>query len=572
MEATVRIHIDLPASQEDCANWICKQSPSVAADALRLCAPAYEALQREMGREEYERLNYEYKGKINSLEREAEGLKQRHADEQRRLAQEHDDKRRDLEECLAQERAAFLADKRAAVESSLAASDVSWQQQLELLETKHDREKRLLQAEAQAANDRLASKHASEVEVRDAIRAQYEERLQAARASHEALEQRYRLEVEAKDRQLSEAWQWHREQSETFQQRLQTLQQEKESREIKHAEDLRLIVEQQSAALSRFHGTASRIGQAGEALVSDVFLTLDLGELVDRTVTRGSGNEDFLWRWTPPSSHCQELRCSVEVKNVAALHSVKDTRKHLERLHQALAAGDVNAAMFISLRAKIPNQASRLLLRTDSGVPVLYLYRTSDDSSITAEGLVELGFRFLAQVWPEWCRHSSRDTTSETAHLRTQALQAAADALSRQLEHLEVLQRQASVLTKHCDGMRKELGKLQQTRDAMWRDITQTCTAWSDVLAADDERGALEEQPEALVKDEGGVGQLPEVLPFLPMLRAFVDDKKRYPKTWSSLKLTPEQKSEVDALKRKGIALEDLRDPVMRLKRARVAE
>ncbi len=63
------------------------------------------------------------------------------------------------------------------------------------------------------------------------MRLQYEERLLAARTLQEGLEQRHRADLEAKDRQLAETWQWHREQNER-------LQQEKESRAAKYADDL----------------------------------------------------------------------------------------------------------------------------------------------------------------------------------------------------------------------------------------------------------------------------------------------------------------------------------------------
>lgn len=269
--STVSVCINVPPGQEDCASWINQQPPAIAADALRLCGPAYVALQREIGREEHERLCAQYHHNLEQLRNEMEELKREHALEQQHIVQVHREKRQELEARFNEERDAFLTEKRAAIENTQVASDQNWQQHLELLQSKHEREKRTLQAEAQDANDRLASKHASEVEVRETLRAQYEERLQAARASHEILEQRYRLELETKDKQLSDAWQWHREQSEQFQQRLQALQHEKESRELKHADELRQIVEQQTLALSRFNGTSSRIGQAGEALVSDVF-------------------------------------------------------------------------------------------------------------------------------------------------------------------------------------------------------------------------------------------------------------------------------------------------------------
>jgi hypothetical protein len=674
---TVSIAILVPAGQEDSAAWLCNQEPQVAADALRLCGPAYLALQREVGREEHERLCARYQGQIEELQAGAERAEAERLAEVQRLAQLHGDKHRQLEAQLAQERETFLSEKRAAVEASRRASDQDWQQHLELVESRHaeakaklqaalasaaqeaaeteracrarydevalrceadvaelqqrlhaaneswrdreqrlcqereadftaleqrlrreadtavqetagqwqsrvllleearDREKRLLQAELQSANDRLAARQATEVQACEAVRVQYEDRLQTARALQDSLEQRHRAELEAKERQLAEAQQWHREQSER-------MQQEKEASAARYADDLRRLLEQQQAALSRFTGTSSHVGQAGEALVADVFSQLDLGDLEDLTNVRGAGHEDFLWRWTPPPGvHGEELRCSVEVKNVASLHSKKDIGKHHERLHEALAKGSINAAMFLSLRAKIPNCVSRVSLRTDSGVPVLYVYRTSEDSSVTAEGLVELGFRFLAQMWPEWCRRAScgEDVDAAAASARVQALQAAAALLDRQVEGLEALGRQLTSMAKLCDGLRKEVHKLQKTRDDMWRDISRTYAAQPELAVArtghgsEDGFGAADETPPTVDASSAppALEEREDVLPLLYLLRTYTDQKKRYPKMWKPLALTSDQMATVEALKREGVTLEDLREPVARLKRAKVA-
>lgn len=190
-------------------------------------------------------------------------------------------------------------------------------------------------------------------------------------------------------------------------------------------------------------------GIAGENLTRNVFDQLDLGCLEDTRHDRAVGTEDF--RWT----NTDGLRCNVEVKFVENINNVHDMRKHITRTQEASQSGQINAALFLSLRCKIPNM-SAIALKQVAGIPVLYV----SGGNMTPVQVVQVGFRILAQLWPV-LRNSKYDTEADPRSFErlslsvTQLVATQLNALATANKHIEDVESHANSILRTASRMRR---------------------------------------------------------------------------------------------------------------------
>lgn len=249
-------------------------------------------------------------------------------------------------------------------------------------------------------------------------------------------------------------------------------------------------------------------GIVGENIAMSVFAELDMGILDDTRYDTNSGCEDYFWKLKLPD--VPELRCSVEIKNSAALHSQHDINKHLTRVQEAARTAKINAALFCSLRCKIPNTRAISIKRV-AGIPVLYI----SGLDLTPVQVVEVGFRVMAQLWSNssalWS--DAPTTTNNDSGLAESAL----EHITKQLDGLVHIHKHILDIENHANAQLKTAGKLYKLRQEMLAGITNfqnTNNLWPD-----------------------GASDTPDYEHLEKAVINYYDDHNRYPKSEAQLGL-----------------------------------
>ena len=227
---------------------------------------------------------------------------------------------------------------------------------------------------------------------------------------------------------------------------------------MKSEENAKLITES-IAKLTSTHGK----GVVGENIAMSVFSELDnYGELSDTRHDTSTGCEDYLWEQRG-SDGIETLRCSVEIKNTMKIHNKHDIEKHLTRVQEAARAGKINAALFLSLRCKIPHTRAVAIKRV-AGIPVLYV----SGLDLTPVQVVEIGFRVMAQIW------SAMPAGSPSIDLPDQdsLFNSVAELIGKQLNHLTQLNGLIDEAERHANAQLKNASKLHKLRQEFLAEIT----------------------------------------------------------------------------------------------------
>jgi hypothetical protein len=213
-------------------------------------------------------------------------------------------------------------------------------------------------------------------------------------------------------------------------------------------------------------GTSASIGAFGEGFVKHKMTSMNLGFYEDDSQNKNAGFADGTWKYSYETSSTPPISCLVEVKNKKKLEKGPDFDKFEKTdVPAAHNGGRINMAMFISLIERISGR-NWISLETKLGVPTLWISRNSEDS-ISAETLVEIAFRTMAQIWPTISQQSNKDveiTLGEVSmHIETQLRE-----LETLMKSIADIEKTGSALIKKATAMKKMAdtmeGNLHQLR------------------------------------------------------------------------------------------------------------
>lgn len=238
------------------------------------------------------------------------------------------------------------------------------------------------------------------------------------------------------------------------------------------------LMDEQKDFMQSLRGTSSSIGRIGENIVTQVVAQMNLGTWEDTHSCPDQGVADGIWRLEPTitttasSSSTSNgggggirLCALVETKNVSTLNSKKDIGKFWDDVTAALRQDTINAAVFISLRARIPN-SRQIDLSWYKGIPVLQASRSSDDS-LPAAVLVELAFSALASAWPMINRAADREENKDVV------LEAVVKHFESQMMELEKLSKKIESIDRAGIALRRDAVALTKIRQSMVDGVNQ---------------------------------------------------------------------------------------------------
>lgn len=412
-----------------------------------------------------------------------------------------------------QERLAQLEEEReASVASAVASARASLACTIQLLE------EQVAEARAQRAAEKEAAEEKWRAEVQDAASriqrqadelrsyeerkaveiAELKERLSAEKdyickryaeqVEHAAKEQRHQLElkeVAAKEQNalISQLWASISAKEQAIAQLnsdLRDAAREKEETVAQMSREKEAVLAQYESFASTFRGSAATIGKLGEDFVARVHSSLNLGTLEDTSRIRETGWADALWVLELP--HVRKLRALVEVKHVAALHSVHDIAKFEADVSEASKRGTANAAVLFSLSARIPG-ARQIDLRLKHGIPVLRVSRDAEDT-LSARALVELGFSTLAEAWP-LIQASKGETTEEIIRDVTAFIDDQLEKASKLSKPIRDLEKQARALSKIAGDLKKQQESMLQSMETLRLQYPQLSSDADSMVSAD---------------------------------------------------------------------------------------
>ena len=198
----------------------------------------------------------------------------------------------------------------------------------------------------------------------------------------------------------------------------------------------------------------SAVGKLGELFIEVIHRQLSLGELIPTSKDPGKGTADFMWSMEFAGGKMMAL---VEAKNVAEVHTVHDIKKFKDNIGQAAREGTINAAVKISLRARIGGK-KQLEFDTVHGIPVLWVSREYEDD-MPSQCLVTQAFTTMASAWPLLMRSKGSDDENAMSAIR---------------EHLDVNFQQADSLSKQITNLQstvrannRTIDELKKIRDAI---------------------------------------------------------------------------------------------------------
>lgn len=413
---TTTVSFSVPEDRADsCTSWLSKQEPVVVADCLDLTETIFHALQREVG----EGAVLELRAVVDKFEKDKVSTASAWRAERAKLEEDHandllDTKRAARERELALESKA-VAD-REALKASLKAEE---RRNVEDLETKCLRLNQLLQN----SENKFIADHAKE---KDLQQQQFMHQIEQVRRDkdhemnlkNQALDDRSKLFAMIDDSKKE------------IQKRLDEIE--------KLNEKLNKEKDKYQEFASNFSSPSSQ-GKIGEDFVRKIHADMALGKWEDTSHRPEEGAADAMWELQFPNS--RKMRALVEVKSVANLQAGKDLGKFENDVSQGVRLGTINAAVLISLRARISGTRP-IQLSIDHGIPVVRMSREADDA-LCARAMVQLGLTMLSTTWPLLQAH--REAQSDDA-----LLTACCGFLDDQLN-------KAVKLTKNIDDLDKQI-------------------------------------------------------------------------------------------------------------------
>lgn len=356
--STHEITLHIPVDRKETAQWIQTQSPSMVADALSICECAINSMIKTTGDEKVQNIHLLFEKRTLDLKKELQAVKSKKDEENK----EYEEK---------------LGNTEAEIKKTYSKKIQNLEDELRAHSKEEDTIRRKVIHEYDEIRNRDMNVHAQEIRrMNDSFGreiSQLHERLQDGRSQLVEREAAMQSNEETNKKLLADC--------------------------TKRLENI----------LCKRNNVVK--GQEGEASVHEIFSRLNLGLLHDDSHNKSQGYADATWEYDTPS--CQtSLRCMVEVKNVMAIHSKKDVAKFDTDLQVAVASGRCNAAMFVSLQARIPGK-EKIDITSMHGVPVLWISRLAlDEMSVST--CVELAFMFFAQCWPLLCEGRGDDDISTT--------------------------------------------------------------------------------------------------------------------------------------------------------------
>lgn len=515
--AIVTVSFDIPEERCNCVTWLQTQTPNIVADVLDLAEACYNALQREVSQTEAVQLNDEitdlrrqivkkdnecyeairqavadahsqwsatHGGEITKLRDEAMALHQKlqendletaeairlavmntrsslttaHEEEIRRLTESTSSLRLQLQSKDTEKNEAVAS----AVLEARAALQRIHEDEIATMKRAHAASAESLDQRFQAAlreatqlktNERLiVAEHKSQTQ--DQLLTQqkyYEQKIDQFRQEHARHEQSFREQIEHARKDC----QW-------MQDRLDKVTAEKDLIRIDADQTKVRLMEEQREFMQSLCGTSSSIGRIGENIVTQVVAQMNLGTWEDTHTCPMEGVADGIWRLE--ANDALRLCALVETKNVGVLNSKKDVGKFWDDVSAAIRQDTINAAVFISLRARIPN-TRQINLSWYKGIPVLQASRSSDDA-LPAAVLVELAFSALAAAWPMINR-------TERGEDKDIVLDAVVKQYENQMLELEKLSKRIESIDRTGISLRREAVALSKIRQAMVDGVNQ---------------------------------------------------------------------------------------------------
>lgn len=481
-EGTYQVHFLLPTERRGCEVWLQSQQPEVVADCFDLSQASYSALQRQVGDGEVARLVAEAADLRSRLDnfslQQAEAVRDALVQEKARHKTEIDSKEADIQELdrkwrkSISEQAEFFAAHERSLEESLKKERANALEDMqarcarltEELE-KHESKSRLIQAELKecfaAEKDTLQKQLSQQLEI------QTKEQAHQLDLKNQALQQQSDLvgklwnELSEKQKEMQELHNLMRVSMERQAETTRQLQTQKEVEVQKLVLEKEQVMSQYQEFVSNFRSSASQ-GKLGEDFVSRVHADMALGTWEDTSHRPEEGYADAMW--TLELSGSRKMRCLVEVKNVASLNPTKDLQKFDLDVSQGVRMGAINAAVIVSLRARIPG-TKPLHLSIEHGIPVLRLSRESDDV-LPARTLVQLGFTTLASAWP-----LIQNQRGDDQDQGRDVLNAASAFLDEQLSKTTKLSKNIDELEKQARALNRIASDLKKTRDCIVKSV-----------------------------------------------------------------------------------------------------
>ena len=525
--ATTTIELCVPSSRVECAAWIVAQTPEDAADALSLCEATARAVKCQVSDGEIARLTAEsaqLRGELDRARAKSEDGIRTAIEEQRReltlrFQAERDKSCADQDARRVQHERA-LATLAAEKEEALAEAAKVRLNQKSLHEEQLSRVQGLLNHELETLRRKLQSSCDELANVKNSERAERADALENLRAAHDLKLQQLKAENDSRaaeiDKHMNMQLSWIRQELELTRERLAKADSERETVIRESKNEIREMWSQQRSVLGGLRGSSSSVGQVGEHLVCTVFSALQIGIWED---TRGIANAgDGQWSWSGDGGG--PLQCMVEVKRVASLHTQKDVAKFWANVDTNLKAGKINAAMLLSLSARVDN-ARQLDVRMYNGIPVLLASRCADDA-IPAAKLVELAFYAFASLWPSLARSRGGDAEG--------LLDAVARRFNAQMEEVTQLSKRIDSIERCAQSLHREASGLRKVRDSICTGIEQVRLQYPQLYISEfnDEGGEDIEKTDEWSTDRGRA--LCEAVESFRRLR-----HGRYPKTLSDL-------------------------------------
>ena len=216
------------------------------------------------------------------------------------------------------------------------------------------------------------------------------------------------------------------------------------------------------------------------------------------------------------------MKCLVEVKRVASLHTQKDVAKFWSNVDTNMRASRINAAIFLSLSARI-DDTRPLDVKMYNGIPVLQASRSAEDF-LPAAQLIEMSFYTFASLWPAIAR-SRGDDTGGLLDAVARHFEAQVEELTKLSKKIDNVERMAITLQREAVGMKK-------IRDTLCTGVDQVRLQYPQLTLSEEAHSAVE-QGDAWTSANGKA--------LLAAIAAYKTAKKgRYPKGLHDLEVAEE--------------------------------
>lgn len=512
---TTTVKLVIPESRIGCASWIENQSPDCVADALDITEACYNALQREVSQCEISQLGEEivslrrrvieqenetfdavrravaearaswattHEEELSRLQAEAATLRSQvqhreielteatrqaviaartsltalHQQELSQLAEESASLRLRLQ----QQDNAMLEGIKSAVLAERSSLQSRHMDELGDLRNAHHIAEESLNQRLQSALNELSQRDtADRLEIAE-LKTQAQDQLMLERRESQHKLEQQRLDYERRFQEKETAANAN---TEWLKAQLDKVTSEKDRALIEYTTATARMMEEQKDFMHSLRGTSASIGRIGENLVEQIVSQMNLGTWEDTHTSQADGTADGVWEWDGSASS-GKLCAMVETKNVHCLNSKKDIGKFWENVNCGVRQDRINAAVLISLRARIPN-TRQFDISMYQGIPILQASRGPEDA-LPASTLIEVAFTTLAAAWPLINR--SHHVDDKDAILETVSKQ-----YETQLEELEKLSKRIDAVDRSGIALQREAAGLRKIRDTIVGSVNQ---------------------------------------------------------------------------------------------------